>query len=127
MRIAKAAAGTGGVLARLEGWIQGVGLDVLRGTYRISQTAESLSLGFAPDRGGAFSMGRTELMNHIGRLIDWWNRTYNYLKATTGQDPLEWDVYSVMMALDVEDPYYVPGYTLRKITGYSSCYSYLMK
>jgi hypothetical protein len=128
MRQAAETAGTIGIRARLRGWSQGVGLDVLRGTIRISQTAESLSLGFATTGGGgSFGMSRDDMLVFLGKLVDRWDRAWRYLKNTTGKDPLDIDVYTLMMNDDPTDPDFNQDHALRPILGFLTDFSYMIK
>src|SRR5215831_6593918 len=119
-------AGTAGILGRLRQWRNGVGIDVLNGRIRISQTAESLSLGFVADTRGQIG-SRDAAMELFQELIDRWNAAWRYLKNLNGTDPLDFDVYSLMMNHDPTVDLYHQDHALRPVKGYVTCYNYMMK
>jgi len=123
LRDAKNSAGTSGIQARLEGWSHGVGLDLLQGGQRTSQTAESLSLTWGIIAG----LPRDQFFDLINGLIDRWESAWSYLQQTTGKDPLDYDVYQLMMCKDPTNPIYNQNHALTACKGWLPNFNMLIK
>lgn len=132
LRYAYQTQGSIGILGRLEQFAAGVGVDILKGAVRITATAEGLSTSYALiSTGGSAGQGqissRDSFFEVCQELIDRWNGCAKYLRATTGADPLEADIYAILMALNQNDTDYVQDYSLVAVKGYTTNWNAILK